>query len=146
MSKKNKKDNMTSEHISGDHNTIEGNVSGGIIVQGRNANVAVKQSSWSESKEISILFDKLYLAVGERKDDPDIDKEEILETVQRIENESKMGDQANQSKLERWMENLQKMAPDIVDVILASLGGPVSGITAVLKKIAEQARARAVAK
>ena len=38
------------------------------------------------------------------------------------------------------MANLEQMAPDIVDVILACLGGPLSGITAVLRKIAERAR------
>jgi hypothetical protein len=37
------------------------------------------------------------------------------------------------------MANLNQIAPDIVDVILASLGGPVSGFTAVLKKVAERA-------
>jgi hypothetical protein len=43
--------------------------------------------------------------------------------------------------MERWMANLNQMAPDIVDVILASLGGPASGFTAVFKKISEHARA-----
>lgn len=143
MSGKGKKDLIQAEQISGDHNTIDGNVSGGIIVQGRNANVSVQQSTSDETEEISKLFEKIYLAIQARSDDPNVAKEEIHETVQRIENESGKGNQANQSKLERWMENLNRMAPDIVDIILASLGGPVSGITAVLKKIAERAHEQA---
>jgi hypothetical protein len=82
----------------------------------------------------------MYEAIQSRQNDPNIDKEEITETVQKIEQEVKKGNQANDSKLKRWMENLNKMAPDIVDVILASLSGPVSGLTAVLKKVAEHAK------
>jgi hypothetical protein len=128
------------KQIGGDQNVIQGNISGGVIVQGRGANVAVQQSSGINEEQLSLVFEKMYQAIQSRPDDPNIDKEELSETVQRIEQEVKKGDQANDSKLKRWMESLNKMAPDIVDVILASLGGPVSGLTAVLKKVAEHAR------
>lgn len=128
------------KQIGGDQNVIHGSISGGVIVQGRGANVAVQQSSGINEEQLSLVFEKMYQAIQSRPDDPNIDKEELSETVQRIEQEVKKGDQANDSKLKRWMESLNKMAPDIVDVILASLGGPVSGLTAVLKKVAEHAR------
>ena len=127
------------KQIGGDQNVIQGSISGGVIVQGRGANVAVQQSSGINEEQLSSVFEKMYQAIQSRPDDPNIDKEELSETVQRIEQEVKKGDQANDSKLKRWMESLNKMAPDIVDVILASLGGPVSGLTAVLKKVAEHA-------
>ena len=127
------------KQIGGDQNVIQGSISGGVIVQGRGANVAVQQSSGINEEQLSLVFEKMYQAIQSRPDDPNIDKEELSETVQRIEQEVKKGDQANDSKLKRWMESLNKMAPDIVDVILASLGGPVSGLTAVLKKVAEHA-------
>ena len=140
MAGKFKKNRGRDKQIGGDQNVIQGSISGGVIVQGRGANVAVQQNSGLHEEQLSLLFDKLYQAIQSRPDDPNIDKEEISETVQRIEQEVKKGDQANDSKLKRWMESLGKMAPDIVDVILASLGGPVSGMTAVLKKVAEHAR------
>lgn len=127
------------KQIGGDQNVIQGSISGGVVVQGRGANVAVQQSSGINEEQLSLVFEKMYQAIQSRPDDPNIDKEELSETVQRIEQEVKKGDQANDSKLKRWMESLNKMAPDIVDVILASLGGPVSGLTAVLKKVAEHA-------
>lgn len=127
------------KQIGGDQNVIQGSISGGVIVQGRGANVTVQQSSGINEEQLSLVFENMYQAIQARPDDPNIDKEEISETVQRIEQEVKKGDQANDSKLKRWMESLNKMAPDIVDVILASLGGPVSGLTAVLKKVAEHA-------
>jgi len=140
MMAKVKNNRARTKQIGGDQNVIEGNISGGVIVQGRSAQVSVQQTGTASDKDLSALFDKLYQAIQSRPPDPIIEKEEISETVQRIEQEVKKGDKANDSKLNRWMENLDKMAPDIVDVILASLGGPVSGLTAVLKKIAEHAR------
>lgn len=128
------------KQIGGDQNVVQGSISGGVIVQGRGANVAVQQSSGINEEQLSLVFEKIHQAIQSRPDDPNIDKEELSETVQKIEQEIKKGDQANDSKLKRWMESLNKMAPDIVDVILASLGGPVSGLTAVLKKVAEHAR------
>lgn len=135
-----KKHRGRSKQIQGDQNVIEGNISGGVIVQGRGSRVSVQQSSAVNDQELSALFNQLYKAIQSRPPDPNIEKEEISETVQRIEQEVKKGDQANDSKLKRWMDSLNTMAPDIVDVILASLGGPVSGLTAVLKKVAEHSR------
>jgi hypothetical protein len=140
MTGKYKNSRTQNKQIGGDQNVIQGSISGGVTVQGRGAQVSVQQTSESNDKELSALFDKLYEAIQSRPHDPNIDKEEISETVQKIEQEVKKGDQANDSKLKRWMEGLNKMAPDIVDVILASLGGPVSGLTAVMKKVAEHAR------
>jgi hypothetical protein len=40
--------------------------------------------------------------------------------------------------LETRLKNLQKMAPDIVDVILATVTNPASGFTTVAQKIAEK--------
>ena len=97
------------------------------------------QQSGAQVDELSTLFARLYEAINNRPDDPNVDKEEIWETIQKIESESEKQGQANVSKLERWVTYLSSIAPDIVDVILASLGGPVSGFTAVLKKIAQQA-------
>ena len=140
MRRKFRNNQRRNKQIGGDQNVIEGSISGGVIVQGRRANVAVQQSGGINEEQLSLVFEKLYQAIQARPDDPNVDKEEINETVQKIEQEVKKGDRANDSKLKRWMENLNKMAPDIVDIIIASLGGPVSGLTAVLKKVAERAR------
>lgn len=143
MTRKLKNNRRRNKAIGGDQNVIEGTISGGVIVQGRSAQVRVQQTSQTNDKELYALFDKLYEAIQSRPSHPDVDKEEIGETVQKIEQEVKKGEEANPSKLTRWMENLEKMAPDIVDVILASLGGPVKGLAAVLRKVAEQARQKA---
>ena len=125
--------------VRGDQQTI-GNVSGGaIVVQGRNAKVTVYQGI--QGTELAPLFDKVYKSIEELPKANSAEKQEIAENAKRIETEvAEKGEQANQTSLQRWMENIQKMAPDIVDVILASLGGPLSAATTVLKKIAERAK------
>ena len=102
--------------------------------------MTVNQNSGVNAEELNLLFDQLYKQVEARPPDPDWNKEDIVEAVQKVHQEAAKGEQANEKKLTTFMNNLNNIAPDIVDVILASLGGPVSGITAVLKKIAERAR------
>ncbi|MBN1451899.1 MAG: hypothetical protein JW963_12855 [Anaerolineales bacterium] len=143
MVRKVKDRNKQQDSVGGDQNIIQGNVSGGIVVQGRNAKVNVQQQSGIQINELTALFERLYETVHNRPEDPNVDKEEINETIQKIQAESEKQEQANRSKLERWVGYLNNLAPDIVDVILASLGGPVTGFVAVLKNIARQARKQA---
>ena len=125
--------------VIGDQQSI-GNVSGqAIVVQGRNAKVTVYQGI--QGTELAPLFDKIYQSIESFPNVTTDEKQEIAENAKRIETEvAKEGEQANQASLQRWMENIQKMAPDIVDVILASLGGPLSAATTILKKVAEHAK------
>ena len=137
---KHKDHSLGTTHFKGDQNVMSGNISsGGIAIQGRNANVSVQQTSGVGVNEIAAIFDKLYQYIESRNPDPNVDKDEIVETVQKVQEEVSKGGDVNETKLSRWMDNLTKMAPDVVDVALASLGGPVSGAVAVLKKIADRA-------
>ena len=65
----------------------------------------------------------------------------VQEQVKKIEKEAAKGEKADPAKLEGSLVKLARMAPDILDVILASLGGPVTGFTALFKKIADRAKA-----
>jgi hypothetical protein len=125
--------------IHGDQLSV-GNVSKqAIVVQGRNANVTVYQGI--QGTELAPLFNKVYQSIESLPSATKDEKQEIAENAKRIETEvAEKGEKANQTSLQRWMDNIQKMAPDIVDVILASLGGPLSAATVVLKKVAERAK------
>jgi hypothetical protein len=141
--KKDGKSPGNAARIKGDQNILSGNVSsGGIVFQGgRHKNITINQSAGLASDEITALFNNIYKHIEARPPDPNVDKEEILETVQKIQEEASKGEkEANETKLTRWIDTLNNIAPDVIDVALASLGGPVSGITAILKKIADRAR------
>ena len=118
------------------------NVVGSIQASGH-SNVAVTQNSGEKTDDAN--FEKLFALLEERikarPEDPNVDKQEIQDKVTQIKTEAAQGDAANETKLERWIRNLAEMAPDVVDVMIASLGGPVSGLTAVLQKIAVRVKA-----
>lgn len=111
-----------------------------VVAQGK-SQVTYTNQEGAQSAELAALFQKVYQQIEARPPSAAATKEDITETVQKIENEVKEnGEKANETRLQLWVDFLNKMAPDIVDVILASLGGPVSAATAILKKVAERAR------
>ena len=136
MSKKKK--NLPSINIEGE------NVVGSIDASGH-AKVDVTQSSIHKTDDANFerLFELLEEKIKARPADPNVDKGEIQAQVNQIKAEAAQGEKANPNKLERWIRNLAGMAPDVVDVMVASLGGPISGITAVIQKIAARVKAEA---
>ncbi|MFL7790769.1 MAG: zinc-ribbon domain-containing protein [Anaerolineae bacterium] len=118
-----------------------GNVSGKGIAIGRDAQAAVTDGVSVE--ELAKLFAAVYQQIGDRPEDPDVDKGEIAESVQKIEREASMGEEANPNKVERWLKTLATAAPDILEVTTACLLNPAAGVAAVIKKVAEKARTEA---
>ena len=133
------KGNVRVTKVGGDQQNIS-NVSGqAIAIQGRNT-VTITQGI--QATELKSLFDSVYARIETLPEARPEEKQEIKENVQRIETEvAKQKEPVNESSLQRWMNNIQAMAPDIVDVILSGLsGGPVTVATTVLKKIAGRAK------
>jgi hypothetical protein len=117
------------------------NVVGTINASG-SARVNVSQKIIHQSSpEMQDLFKRLHKEIKARPSDPTVTKQELEGQVAKIEKEAAKGDKADSSKLEKWVRTLAQMAPDIVDVMAASLGGPVAGFTMVFKKIVDRARA-----
>ena len=131
-----KKKDQPSVNITGE------NVVGSINASGR-AKVDVTQSSVHKTEDANFekLFELLEARIKARPEDPNVDKQEIQEQVNQIKNEAAQGEKANPNKLERWIRNLAGMAPDIVEVMAASLGGPITGLAAVIQKIAARVKA-----
>src|SRR5690349_4364544 len=134
---------MSKEEKASSSTNITGQNVVGSIIASDQANVAVMQNSIHKTDDVNLerLFELIEKQIKTRSEDPDVDKQEIQEQVDQIKAEAAQGDQANPNKLERWIRNLFGMAPDIVDVMAASLGGPISGLTAVIQKIAAKVKA-----
>ena len=113
----------------------------GNIIASNEAKVKVNQKVIHQATP---EMDRLFKSVHEKLEThpvqaaPNADK--VQEQVKKIEKEAAKGEKADPTKLESWLVKLARMAPDILDVMLASLGGPVTGFTAVFKKIAERAK------
>lgn len=115
-----------------------GDVSNSTMAVGSGAQVNITQGP--ELKQINILFDQIYDRIDARRKDADVDKQEISETVQKIQTEVVKSDQTDVKKIERWLKTLALMAPDIFEVTVATLTNPLTGLGTVIRKVAEKAR------
>jgi excisionase family DNA binding protein len=105
---------------------------------GRGAQVTINRGM--EAEELAQAFASVYQRIEARPPDPDVEKKEIAQTVEKIETEVVKGEGANPNKVERWLKTLAMMAPDILDVTVATLTSPAAGIAAVVRKVAERAK------
>ncbi len=114
---------------------IGGPVQGNVII-GDHSRIQTGLSG----EEVEALFHDIYQHLAEQ---PTVARETIKTTLDEIKQETKKGDSANQSFLKQRLLNLAKMAPDIFQVITASLTNPAAGVSLVVQKIAEKAREEA---
>lgn len=122
--------------------SIDGENVVGIINASASARVNLDQKIIQQaSPEMTDLFKRVRRKVKSRRSDPRGDQAKLEHQVKKIEAEAAKGSKADPDKLERWIRTLAKMAPDIVEVMAASLAGPAAGFTMVFKKIVERAQA-----
>ncbi len=109
---------------------IGGNASNNVIITGDRNTV------------LSSPFEPIYCRLAE---DPQLDATEKADAraeLQEIETEARKAT-ADESFLERRLRNVRRIAPDILDVVLATLSSPTAGFSLVARKVAEKMRAEA---
>jgi hypothetical protein len=121
----------------GDTITV-GNISGGYVAIGPGAKVTLVSQS-AGSGGITRLFETIYRQIEARPEDPNLDKEELIEIIKKIQREVARGEYANPSKVKRWLENLTELAPDICQTMVAGLIQPSPSVPAPIRHIAAQA-------
>jgi hypothetical protein len=118
-------------------------ITGDGNVVGDRSSAAVTKTRGLDGQDLAALFDHVYQRIESRPPDPDVDKEELVGTVKKIQEEAAKGEQANPKKVERWLKTLGLMADDIVEVTAACLLNPAAGVATVIRKVAEKAKAEA---
>lgn len=122
----------------GDTITV-GDITGSTgVAIGRGARATV--TTGLGSPDLARLFVDIYRQIEARTADPDVDKEEVVDTVKRIEQEAAKREAASEAKLGRWLQALASMAPDIFAVTVTALTSPGAAVSTVVKKMAEKAR------
>ena len=116
-----------------------GDISGTGVAVGAGARATV--TGGASASDLAMLFAAAYRQIAQRPEDPNVDKDELRDAVQHLEKETAKGEEANENRLERWVKHLAGMAPDILDVMGAALGGPLSAAGMILKKVIERASA-----
>ena len=131
-------------NVSGDRISV-GNITGskGIAI-GRQAQATVTETGIG-GNDLAQLFAAAYRQVDARPEHPDVDKVEIKQTVAKIQEEVAKGEQANPTKLQRWLKTLADVAPDVLDVTLTSLTNPALGVAKAVRLLVAQFQARTVA-
>lgn len=68
------------------------------------------------------------------------DKKGLKDTVERIHTEAAKGEQVDPGRLEKLINTLGVMGPDIFQVAIATLVNPLAGIGLVIEKVGDKAK------
>jgi hypothetical protein len=139
MSKnKNKPEGQTNITV-GDISGMSGNlnVAGGNITT-HSTNTVIHEA------ELRKAFDQVYETIDSRPEMNAAVKEDLKSEVQEIQTvvteAVKKNEQVEEGFLSRRFRNIARMGPDVLDVIVATLGNPLAGVGVAIKKIADKAK------
>lgn len=118
--------------------SVSGNVyqaEGDMLVAGRD----ISQGSNTLAKLFSDIGGKIKALPADQQEELKPAVEQVRTQIDKVQR----GDEseAAQSALERRLKNLRNMAPDIGEVVIATLANPVAGIAMVIQKIAKKVQA-----
>jgi len=95
--------------------------------------------------DVAELFKPIYAAIEARPDTPLEDQADMKAEVEEVQAEVAKGEEADEGFLARRLRNLKRMAPDILEVALATLADPAAGLGTVASKVATRMKAEAEA-
>ena len=115
----------------------EVNIAGGDIT-------TYKTTNGLSALEIKQLFEGLYTVIESNKKVSPTKKEDLKAEVQEIQSTvteaAQKNEKVDEGFLSRRFRNIARMAPDVLDVVVATLGNPLAGLGVAVKKIAEKAK------
>ncbi len=130
-----KETNIKVGNISGVSGTV--NVAGGNITTNQTA-------TGLSAAEIKQLFDQLYTIIESNKRVSPTKKADLRAEVEEIQSTvteaAQKNEKVDESFLSRRFRNIARMAPDVLDVVVATLANPLAGLGVAVKKIAEKAK------
>jgi hypothetical protein len=130
-------DYVRGDKVQGDKISI-GDVSRSQVAIGQGA-----QAQGVDRALLTQLFEQVSQRIDQQPENPAIDKDELRDTAARVEKEVAKDDQANPERLKRWLDVLEKYAPDIVEIIVNALLNPGAGAASVVKSVLKQFDRRA---
>ena len=88
--------------------------------------------------KVTSQFKKIFAHIDSKTDLDEPDRNDLISDVKDIQEEASKGDFADLSILSRRLRNLQRMAPDILGMVLETLANPTVGFSAAVQKVAAQ--------
>jgi hypothetical protein len=92
---------------------------------------------------VEALFEKVYTAIDQKAELSQVDRQDLKAEVADVQAAVEEGEEVEESYITRRLRNIQRMAPDILDVVLETLTNPAAGIALTIRKIAEKMKASA---
>ena len=118
-------------------------VSGNVNIAGGNITTNETINGLSQA-DIKHLFDQLDGAIEANAKASSGDKEDIKGEVKEIQSTvisaTQKNEKIDETFLLRRFRNISRMAPDVLDVVVATLANPLAGLGVAVKKIAEKAK------
>ena len=115
---------------------------GGVAFGGNAHNVNVASGENSAAGSFITLQEEyvqqVFEAIDTRPGLEEFDKADLIAEVEDIRQEDKKGPQAKESFIGQRLRNIQRIAPDILEVVLAVIVNPVAGFGEVVVKVAKK--------
>jgi len=126
------------EKNGGDVITVQGIGSSAAVAAGRGAKASVTNT---ESVSSVVAWKaQINQVIDSSPDISRAEKEDLKQQVEKISDEIQKGSKAETGRLEKLINTMGIMAPDIFEVIVATLANPLTGIGLVIKKIGDKAK------
>lgn len=128
----------------GDISNISGsqiNISSGDLYLNQDGSEFIggdKNSPGVDVNELNKLLLKVNKLIDEKRDLSKTDKSDLKADIKEGIEEIKKNNKADSNFISRRLQNLKRMAPDILDVILSSLSSPALCAATIAKKVAEK--------
>ena len=94
--------------------------------------------------DVGQLFDQIYAGIENRADTTPGKKENLQDEVQQIQSQVteavQKKENIDEAFLLRRFRNIASMAPDLLDVIVATLANPLAGLGVAVAKLAKKAK------
>ena len=120
-------------------------VSGTVNIAG--GDITTHHSTGLSGPELQQLFDTIYTRIESHPQAAPAQKEDLRAEVQEIQititEAIEKNRKVDEGFLSRRFRNIARMAPDMVDVVVATLANPLAGLGALVKKIAQKAKEEA---
>ena len=117
-------------------------VSGEVNVAG--GNISIHKTNGLSAAQLGKLFSQLYTTIDARPATPPADKADLKAEVQEVQSAVTQAvakkEKIDENFLARRFRNIARIAPDVLDVVVATLGNPLAGLGVAVKKIAEKAK------
>lgn len=129
-----------SENVGRDRSVSAGD---GSVVIGGNAIQSTIITGDHNRVQNASKFSTIYTQVDDRTDLSATDRSDLKSELQTFEDEDKKGPESNEGFLAQRLRNVKRIAPDILDVAIATIANPAAGFGMIAKKVAEKMKAEA---